>query len=82
MITTAILNVIWAIIQPPLEKVPDLAINYDGLANSTVYQYFRAALYLFPMDTVTSILTITAALWGLRMFIAFFRSLWASLPIV
>ena len=82
MITTAILSVIWAVIQPSLELVPDVAINYDGLANSSVYQYLRAALYLMPMEAFTGILTITVALWGLRMFIAFFRTLWAALPIV
>lgn len=82
MITTAILSVIWGIIEPPLSLVPDVAINYDGLANSSVYQYLRAALYLMPMEAFTGILSISITLWGLRMFIAFFRTLWAALPIV
>lgn len=82
MITTAVLNVIWSIVEGPLGKVPDLNINYDGLASSSVYQYLQAALYLLPMDTVSSIFAITAALWVLRVFIAFFRALWAALPIV
>lgn len=82
MITNAVLELIWAIIEGPLNSVPDLSINYDGLANSTVYQYLQAALYMLPMDTVTTIFAITAALWALRVFIAFFRSLWAALPIV
>lgn len=82
MITTPILELIWGIVKGPLSRVPDLNINYDGLANSTVYQYLQAALYLFPMDVVVDILTISAALWVLRVVIAFFRALWASLPIV
>lgn len=82
MITDGVLSVIWGIVKGPLGSVPDLNINYDGLSNSTVYQYLRAALYLFPMDTVQSIFAITAALWVLRVVIAFFRTLWASLPIV
>lgn len=82
MITTAVLEMIWAIIEGPLNSVPDLNINYDGLSNSTVYQYIQSALYLLPMDTVAAIFTITAALWVLRVFIAFFRALWAALPIV
>lgn len=82
MITNSVLKLIWAIIEGPLNSVPDLNINYEGLADSTVYQYIQSALYLLPMDTVTTIFTITAALWVLRMFIAFFRALWAALPIV
>ena len=82
MITSSILGLIWGIVEGPLSHVPDLNINYEGLANSTVYQFFQAALYLLPMGTVTSIFVITAALWILRVFIAFFRSLWASLPIL
>lgn len=82
MITTAVLEIIWAIIEGPLNSVPDIKINYEDLSNSTVYQYIQAALYLLPMDTVTAIFTITAALWVLRVFIAFFRALWAALPIV
>lgn len=82
MITTAVLEIIWAIIEGPLNSVPDIKINYEDLSNSTVYQYIQSALYLLPMDTVTAIFTITAALWVLRVFIAFFRALWAALPIV
>ena len=82
MITTAVLEIIWAIIEGPLNSVPDIKINYEDLSNSTVYQYIQSALYLLPMDTVTTIFTITAALWVLRVFIAFFRALWAALPIV
>ena len=82
MITNSVLELIWGLVEGPLGRVPDLNINYDGLANSTVYQYLRAALYLFPMGVVREILAITAALWVLRIVIAFFRALWASLPIV
>ena len=82
MLTTPIVELIWSIIRPVLNKVPDLAINYDGISNSTVYQFIRAALYMVPMETVISILSITVALWVLRIFISFFRSLWAALPIV
>ena len=82
MMTTFLLNLVWSIVSGPLLKVPDLNINYDGLANSTVYQYFQAALYLLPMDTVGAIFAITAVLWILRIVISFLRSLWAALPIL
>lgn len=82
MLTTPIVNLIWSIISPILAKVPDLSIDYEGISNSTVYQFIRAALYMVPMDTVLSILKITVALWVLRVVISFFRSLWAALPVV
>lgn len=82
MITTAVVNVIWGIVQPILNRVPDISINYEGIANSTVYQWIRAGLYFFPMDTVKTILTIIIALWVLRVVIALLKSLWSALPIV
>lgn len=82
MITTTILEFIWGLVEEPLSRVPNLNINYDDLSGSSVYQYLQAALYLFPMDTVIAICTISAALWILRVVIAFLRALWASLPIV
>jgi len=62
--------------------MPDIAINYDGIANSTVYQFIRAGLYFLPMDTVLRILSLVVALWVVRIVIAFLHSLWAALPIV
>ena len=82
MITTAVINVLWSIASPILALIPDIAINYDGIANSTVYQFIRAGLYFLPMETVTKILTLVIALWVLRIVIAFLHSIWAALPIV
>lgn len=82
MITTAIINVIWSIAQPIVSRMPDIAINYEGIANSTVYQFMRAGLYFLPMDTVIRILSLVLVLWVFRIVIAFLHSLWAALPIV
>lgn len=82
MLGTAVVGVIWGIVQPIINRVPDITINYDGIANSTVYQFIRAGLYFFPMGTVKTILTIIIALWVLRVVIAVLHSLWSALPIV
>ena len=82
MVADSVLSLVWGLVQGPLRYIPDLNINYESLANSTSYQFFQAALYLLPMGTVGAIFTITAALWVLRAFVAFFRTLWASLPIL
>lgn len=82
MITTAVIHVLWAIASPVLALIPDTAINYDGIANRTVYHLIRAGLYLLPIETVIKILTLIVALWVLRIVIAFLYSLWAALPIV
>ena len=82
MITTAILTVIWGIVRPLLVRIPDLQINYAGLSSMSVYQYFRAGLYFFPMGTVVAIFEIIIGLWVLRIVIAILHSLWAALPIV
>ena len=82
MITTSVIRALWAIARPILGKIPSVQINYDGIASSGVYQYLRAALYFFPMNTVLTIGGIVLSLWILRIVIAVLHSLWASLPIV
>ena len=82
MITTSVIRVLWAIASPILGKIQSVQINYDGIASSGVYQYLRAALYFFPMNTVLTIGGIVLSLWILRIVIAVLHSLWASLPIV
>lgn len=82
MVTTGIIQLLWSFAEPIIAKVPDLAINYDGIANSTVYQFIRAGLYFLPMDTVFEILHLMFGLWILRAVIAFLHSIWAALPIV
>lgn len=82
MIFNPVLRLLWAIVSPILAKIPSVNINYDGVVTSSVYQYIRAALYFFPMQTVVNILSIVLALWVLRVIIALLHSLWASLPIV
>ena len=82
MITTGILNVIWGIACPLVELMPAVEINYNGIANSTVFQFLRAGMYMLPVGTVVTILGIVLSLWVFRVVIAFLHSLWASLPIV
>ena len=82
MIVTAVINVIWGVVNPILNRVPEISIDYAGVSSSSIYQWLRAALYFFPMNTVVAICALTLALWVLRMVIAFLHSLWASLPIV
>ena len=82
MIFTAILRVLWDVANPILNRVPAISIDYAGVSSSSIFQWLRAALYFFPMNTVVTICALSLALWVLRMVIAFLHSLWASLPIL
>ena len=82
MVTTGIIQLLWSFAEPLISRMPDIAINYDGIANSSVYQFIRAGLYFLPMDTVVRILSLVIALWVVRLVIAFLHSIWAALPIV
>lgn len=82
MIINSVIQLLWDFASPIIAKIPSVQINYDGISNSTIFQYLRAGLYFFPMTTVTQILTIVIALWVLRIVIAFLHSLWNSLPII
>ena len=82
MIVTAVITAIWNLVQPILNRVPEISIDYAGVSSSPIYQWLRAALYFVPMNTVFAICGLTLALWVLRVVIAFLHSLWGSLPIV
>lgn len=82
MIVTAAISVIWAIVEPLVNRIPDVAINYDSIASSSVFTYIRAGLYFLPMHTVWNIFSLIVALWVLRIIIALLHTLWASLPVV
>ena len=82
MIFTVAIRAIWAVVNPILNRIPEISIDYAGISSSSIYQWLRAGLYFIPMNTVVTILTLTLSLWVLRMAIAFLHSLWSSLPIV
>lgn len=82
MILSAAVRVIWSVVEPVLNRVPEISIDYAGISSSSIYQWIRAGLYFIPTNTVATILALTLALWALRVVIALFHSLWASLPIV
>lgn len=82
MILSAIVRVLWSVVDPILNRIPEISIDYSGISSSSVYQWIRAALYFIPTHTVAAILSLTLALWVLRIVISLLHSLWDSLPIV
>lgn len=82
MITTAIINAIWGIVSPIIERIPAINIPAAAISESTVYQFLQAGMYMLPINTVTTILGIVVGLWVLRVIIAVLHSLWDALPIV
>lgn len=82
MILSAIVRVIWSVVDPILNRIPEISIDYGGISSSAIYQWLRAGLYFIPTHTVATILSLTLALWILRIAISLLHSLWDSLPIV
>lgn len=82
MIGTSILTLLWSIAEPLISKMPAIEINYTGIANSTVFEFLRAGMYMLPVGTVVRILGIVVGLWVFRIVIAFLHSLWAALPVL
>lgn len=82
MLVDGVLTILWSIAEPLINKMPEIAINYDGIASSTVFQFLQAGAYMLPIGTVNSILSIVVGLWIVRVVIAFLHSLWAALPVV
>ena len=44
MIVTAVITAIWNLVQPILNRVPEISIDYAGVSSSSIYQWLRAAL--------------------------------------
>lgn len=62
------------IIIPLVGALPDIVIDVPGVVNGSVYSFIRAGAYFLPMTTVAAILTITLALFVLRMLIAVIKA--------
>lgn len=80
MIPDALINVIWGLLSPSIEALPDVTVT--PILDSTLLDFIKMAAWLFPWNTVVAIGTLVVSLWLLRVTIAFFRTLWDVLPFV
>lgn len=64
-----------------LIALPTISINVDAVTSSSAFEYIRAGLYFFPVDTVTTILTLIISLWCFRVVIALVKTIWDLLPV-
>lgn len=81
MIGIIVVVIITLIVIPCLLALPTITIDTSAIIDGTFYGYIRSALYFVPVRTVAAILTITLALFILRVVIAFVRTIWDVLPL-
>lgn len=81
MIALIVGAIIALIAVPCLLALPTITIDTAAIIDGSFYGFVRAALYFIPVRTVAAILTISLALFILRVIIAFVRTIWDVLPL-
>lgn len=57
-------------------------VNFDGSIPQTISSIINLIAYVLPLDVLIQIAVLTFVLYVLRMFIAFFRTVWGIIPII
>ena len=82
MITEAVLEAVFSLVQSILSHVPDIDITVPANIVSSAAQYLVAAFYILPMTTVFQICSILVLLQAFRIAVSLIRTIWALLPFV
>lgn len=82
MISEFFLNIVFTLVEWLLSPLPeiDISLNYD--ATTYFFSIVRSVLYLLPVNTIISIISIIIALGLFRIFIAIVKTIWDLLPLV
>ena len=82
MISEFFLNIIFAIISKFFSLLP----NFSWSVDTSVFSYFlsilRVAGYMFPWNTVVTIIGIIFSISVFRVVVSFIKTIWDLLPIV
>lgn len=70
-------------ITPAIQKLPflDLSMIFEQKGVQTFIDLINVGMYLFPFDTVFSIMGVIIGLHAFRVLVAFFKAIWGILPI-
>ena len=77
----AIFAVLIVVVISCLLLLPTIHIDVDAVTASTAFEYIRAGLYFFPVQTVLRIISLTLSLWVFRIIIAVVKTIWDLLPV-
>lgn len=80
MIVEALFDLLFSILEDFLSFIPDVSWTVEGSFFDVFLDVLKMVCYMFPMDTVTSILTIVIAVNIFRVVIAFIKAVWDLLP--
>lgn len=82
MVTQAILDVVFKLVDGLLSKLPEINISVPANIVTNAAQFLNVAAYIIPMDTVKSVLTILIMLQFFRIVVSLIRTIWSLLPVV
>ena len=77
----AIFLVLIVVVLSILLLLPTINIDVDAVTASSAFEYIRAGLYFFPVNTVVQIITLTLSLWIFRIILAVVKTIWDLLPV-
>lgn len=82
MISEFLISIVWAIIQPFIDLLPDLEIAVELSSLAVFLDIVNAVCYMLPMGDIILMVEIVVSLTVLRIVIAFIKTIWELLPFV
>lgn len=82
MIIETLLNIVFGIVQGILFVLPDVTWNCDEGLMASFIDFIGVILYLFPIGTVGSIISLVLILNLYKITISLLKTIWDILPFV
>lgn len=81
MIGEFLLNVAFGIVSGLFALLPDFSWSVDSAVFSTLLSVLKAAGYMFPWDTVLTIVGLTFSISLIPLVVSAIKTLWELLPV-
>ena len=82
MITEFFIDIIFSLLSGMLSALPEITWSVDTSAFTFISDIFRVVGYLFPVQTVSSIISLIFGLTVFRILISIPKAIWDLFPLV
>lgn len=82
MISDALLNVVFGLVNSILDLLPTIEFTLNSDVVTTVYKFLHVILWVLPCNTVVSILLIQLSIGVFRVLISLIKTVWDLIPFV
>ena len=82
MIPEFFVNIIFNIVVHLLSALPEITVDFAAIDTSVFMGVVRCVLYMLPLGTVNTILSIIVAVTAFRIAISIVKTIWDLIPLV